>query len=638
MSEKFTIIDLFESSVAQFGNQPFLWEKNTDTFQPTTYQQTYHIATTFGAGLVSIGLNFGEHVGLLAEGCNAWITSELGIFYAGGVSIPLSIKLEEEQDLLFRLQHSETTYIITSSSQLHKIRTIVNSLPLVKKIILLDNATVALHDNEISYAEVLKAGKIYLEKHREVFFAIKNKLQNSTIATITYTSGTTADPKGVMLSHRNYTANVDQALTCVKVTPDMRTLIILPLDHCFAHVVGFYAFMRKGSQVATVQQGKTPIETLKNIPVNIREFKPHVLLSVPALAKNLKKNIENGISAKGKLTQSLFRWALKTSYIYNGVGFNKGKGLRIMLLPLVKLFDIILYKKVRQVLGGKLRFFIGGGALLDIELQRFFYAIGIPMFQGYGLSEATPVISTNAPQRHKFGTSGILVQPLELKIMSNDGKELPKGQNGEIVIKGENVMIGYYKNPHSTQETVKDGWLYTGDLGYMDEHNFLVVKGRFKSLLISNDGEKYSPEAIEEALVNNSQSIEQAMLYNNQSPYTVGLIVPCFEKIKKMPQCPPLNTQEGKTFVINTIVAEINRYKSGGNLSHLFPERWLPSTFAIISEPFSEKNQMINSTMKMVRGKIETVYQNKIQYLYTPQGKNPHNTVNQENIGMFSSL
>jgi long-chain acyl-CoA synthetase len=243
-----------------------------------------------------------------------------------------------------------------------------------------------------------------------------------------------------------------------------------------------------------VQAGKTGMETLKNIPINIKELKPNLLLSVPALAKSFRKNIETNIRAKGPVVNWLFHNALDMSYSYYQDGFNKGRGLQMLITPLLWLFDKILFSKVREAFGGQLDFFIGGGALLDIDLQRFYYAIGIPMFQGYGLSEATRIISSNGLKRHKLGSSGDLVTPLELKICDTDGKELPLYEKGEIVIKGENVMAGYYKNEKATAETIKDGWLHTGDMGYMDKDGFLYVVGRFKSLLISSDGEKYSPQ------------------------------------------------------------------------------------------------------------------------------------------------
>jgi long-chain acyl-CoA synthetase len=286
------------------------------------------------------------------------------------------------------------------------------------------------------------------------------------------------------------------------------------------------------------------------------------------------------------------------------------------LKPLKQFFDKIIFSKVRMAMGGELKFFVGGGALLDKELQKFYYAIGIPMFQGYGLSEATPVISTNTPDRHKLGSSGILVKPMEIKIIDNEGNELKNGEAGEIVIKGENVMAGYWKNPKATAETVKEGWLYTGDLGYLDKDGFLYVQGRFKSLLIGSDGEKYSPEEIEETIVTQSKLIQQIMLYNNQSPYTIAIIV-----VDK-------NNPLSKDDLINAVLQEIEKYKGKGEYSGLFPERWLPATFILSKEPFTEQNRMINSTMKLVRSKVEEAYKERINYAYTPEGKNIFNKYN----------
>lgn len=630
--EKKTIIDLFENSVKDYACNPFLWEKTDKFFMPTTYAEVRSLVYKEAAGLVSLGARKGDNMALLSEGRNAWIIGELAMFYAGATNVPLSVKLEEANDLLFRLVHADVKYILVSGQQLGKIRAIKDRLPAVRKIIVFDEQA-EYQEREIPLSEVLLMGRDYLLSHPlEEFLAIGQSLGNDDYATITYTSGTTADPKGVILTHRNYTANVEQALTCMDIDQTWRTLVILPLDHCFAHVVGFYIFMSMGASVATVQVGRTGMETLKNIPVNIKEFSPHLILSVPALAKNFKKNIEQGIRSRGKKAVRLFDLALRISYIYNGDSDREeGKGFRALLKPLVRFFDKRLFAKVRENFGGELKFFIGGGALLDKDLQRFFYALGIPMYQGYGLSEATPVISTNGPLRHTFGSSGVLVQPLDLKICDMEGNTLPPGEKGEIVVRGENVMAGYWKNPASTAETVKEGWLHTGDMGYMRD-GLLYVLGRFKSLLIGSDGEKYSPEGIEEALVEHSSCIDQLILYNNQSPYTTALLVPSKEQLRKQlaQQNLDLTSDQGREEAIRVIQRQIDRFRKGGDLSSMFPDRWLPAAFAILPEPFTEQNGMVNSTMKIVRGKVEKAYADRIARLYTPEGKNPLNSWNKE--------
>lgn len=628
---KKTLVDLFEQSVQLYPNNTFLLEKTDKVFEPTTYTQVKEQVYRLGAGLQALGVKKGDTMALLSEGRNMWIIGELAMFYAGAVNVPLSIKLEESNDLLFRLIHGDVQYIMVSGQQLKKIRLIKDKLPEVKKIIVFDDVK-EYQEREMSLAELQKMGDEFLASHSlDEFLAVGRSIENDDYATITYTSGTTADPKGVVLTHRNYTANVEQALTLVEIDQTWRTLIILPLDHCFAHVVGFYIMMSRGATVATVQVGRNPLETLKNIPKNIKEVRPHFILSVPALAKTFKKNIEGAIRAKGATTEKLFNLGLKTKQLYYGDSNLDPKGWRIILKPIVALFDKIIFSKVRENFGGELRFFIGGGALLDKDLQKFYVGVGMPMYQGYGLSEATPVISSNGPEKYRFGSSGKLVKPIELKICDSEGKELPLGEMGEIVVKGENVMAGYWKNPESTAETVRDGYLYTGDLGYMTAEGLLYVKGRFKSLLISSDGEKYSPEGIEESLVELSEYIDQVMLYNNQSPYTTALIVPNKERLRAAlkEQGLGLDTEEGRKAALQLIDASVARFKKGGDLEAMFPDRWLPTGLAILAEPFTEQNQMINSTMKMVRGKIEKAYAERIEYLYTPEGKQ---LLNQQNI------
>ena len=628
---KKTLVDLFEESVRLYPNNTFLLEKTNKKFEPTTYADVKTQVYRLGAGLQALGVQKGDSMALLSEGRNAWIIGELAMFYAGAMNVPLSIKLEESNDLLFRLVHGDVKYIMVSRTQLKKVRAIKDQLPNVKHIIVFDDIE-EYEDREISLSRVMGLGDEFLNSHSlEEFLAVGQSLQNDDVATITYTSGTTADPKGVVLTHRNYTANVEQACTLVNIDETWRTLIILPLDHCFAHVVGFYIMMSKGASVATVQVGRTPLETLKNIPLNIKEVRPHFILSVPALAKTFKKNIEQAIRAKGNLTVNLFNFGLRLRQIYFGDSNLDSKGLRALLYPLVALFDKIIFSKVRDNFGGELRFFIGGGALLDKDLQKFYVGVGIPMFQGYGLSEATPVLSSNGPDLYRFGSSGKLVKPLELKICDNEGRELPLGEMGEIVVKGENVMKGYWKNPEATAETVRDGYLYTGDLGYMTKEGLLYVKGRFKSLLISSDGEKYSPEGIEEALVEKSKYIDQVMLYNNQSAYTTAVLVPNKEALKRYLTHfnLTLDTEEGRKAAVKKLESELAKYKKGGEFEGMFPERWLPTTFAVLAEPFTEQNQMINSTMKMVRGKIEKAYAARIDYMYTAEGKQ---TQNQQNL------
>ena len=252
--KKMTIIDFVEKYTHEYSELTFLREKVDGVWTETSFRETREEAYKIGAGLLLLGLKKGEKVALLSQGRNLWITSELGILYVGGVNVPLSIKLTETTDLLFRIQHSESRFVIVSEQQLPKIRQIIDQCPLVEKIIVLDPIA-DYQANEISIAEVIAMGEAYLQEHMDEFVALYQSIGPDDYANISYTSGTTADPKGILLTHRNYTANVEQGSSVIQCEKGDVMLIILPLDHCFAHVAGFYTMMSYGGSIATVPIG-----------------------------------------------------------------------------------------------------------------------------------------------------------------------------------------------------------------------------------------------------------------------------------------------------------------------------------------------------------------------------------------------
>ena len=634
-NKRTTIIDFVEQYSRKYENSTYLREKVNGTWKEITQGQTREQAYRIGAGLMALGLEKGDKIALLSESRAMWILAELGAMYAGATDVPLSVNLGSGADLIFRINHSDSKWILVSGNHLPKIRAILSECPQVQKVIVFDDTAFdydSLEDREIRMSEVQALGDAFLAEKRDQFEARYKSVGPDDYANISYTSGTTADPKGILLTHRNYTANVAQGNSVISLEEGNVMLIILPLDHCFAHVAGMYTMMIYGGSIAFVPIGKNALATLKNIPVAIRETRPHVMLSVPALARNFKKNIESGIKAKGPFTEKLFNFAVKNAIAYNKEYYNRGGILNCWRAPLMWLFDKLIFKKVRERFGGRMKFFVGGGALLDIELQRFFCAVGMPMFQGYGLTEATPIICANSAGHAIFGSSGRIVRPMDCIICNDEGKEVPIGEKGEIVIRGENVMAGYWKNPEATASTIIDGWLHTGDMGYICpfDHDFLYVVGRFKSLLISSDGEKYSPEAFEDSLPEVSKYVAAAVLHNNQDPYTIALIVPEKEALADFVRQQGLDpaSREGKEAMLQKIQAEIDSYKTGGPHADLYPDRWLPAAVVICDEPFTIANQMLNSTMKMVRRKVEEHYADRMAYAYTAEGKNILNEKN----------
>jgi long-chain acyl-CoA synthetase len=627
-----TLPEMFEDCVRRHGPNVMMWEKREGSYRGKTYREMQSLVHRCAAGLVDLGIRKGDRIALLSEGRNDWVTAELGMLYAGAVDVPLSIKIEELSELRFRLTHSGCRMMIVSGTQARKVLETRHRLPELERIILFDGEGNPEHRIH-SFREILARGEEFLRTRSGELTRLWQSIEGSDPANICYTSGTTADPKGIVLTHRNYTANVEQAYAILPFPPSYCSLLILPWDHSFAHTV-MYLLMRRGASIASVQVGKTPMETLKNIPVNIREVQPAILLSVPSLAKNFRKNIEKGIREKGAMVERLFRKGLDVAYAFNRDGWTRGHGAPWWLRLQYALYDFLLFRKIRESFGGRLEYFIGGGALLDIELQRYFYALGIPMYQGYGLTEAAPIISANVPERHKMGSSGTVVPSLEARICDDAGKVLPAVQQGEIVVRGENVMAGYWRNDRATTEVLRNGWLYTGDLGYIDEDGFLFVLGRKKSLLIGHDGEKYSPEAIEETIVSQSSCIDQIMLYNNQSQYTVALMVPNREALSRWLSERSLSFGDpaGQDAALGLIQAEIDEYRQGGRYAGLFPERWLPSAVAVLGEPFTEQNRMLNSTLKVVRARVAEAYRERIDQLYTPEGKAFRNSLNRQII------
>ena len=627
-----TLIELLETSVEKFGDDVYLMEKVGDQYEGTTYREAREQIHLFSAGLQALGLEKGDRVAHIAEGRNLWVIAEMGILCAGAINVPISVKINEPAELEFRLAHSGCRMAVVSKGQAPKLEAIKRDLPDLETIILLDGGARA--PDEIGVKRLMALGEEYIAENGEAFEARWRSVGEDDPATICYTSGTTADPKGIVLTHGNYIANINQGAGMVDIPSYWRCLIILPWDHSFGHTVGIYILMHYGAKLAAVQAGESVMDTLRNIPVNIRELKPHFMLSVPALAVNFRKNVEKGIREKGPNAEKLFNLALKNAYAYIGEGWNRGQGLQALRAPLHALFDRILFSKVREGFGGHMEFFIGGGAFLDIDMQRFFFAIGIPMYQGYGLTEAAPIISTNVPPAHKLGTSGKIVPDLEVRICDDEGNDLPVGKKGEIVVRGKNVMAGYWKNPTATAETIRDGWLYTGDLGHMDEDGYLYVLGRVKSLLISANGEKYSPEGIEEALVSGSPFIEQVMLHNDHDPYTVALIVPNREALREWLRSRGLScmTEEGQEASLMLFQEAIDSFRRGGSREGLFETEWLPAAFAVLGAPFTEENFLLNSALKMVRRKVTEFYQSRLDHLYTPEGKDPLNRQNRKII------
>ena len=428
----------------------------------------------------------------------------------------------------------------------------------------------------------------------------RRKRKKNTPVTLTYTSGTTAEPKGILLSHKNYFVNATDGDLMYPVKPPVYMLLILPWDHSFGQTAGLLIFLRKASEIAAVEPAKTELGTIRNIPKNMKEIGPTYLLVVPALVENFRKNITMQVRQKGGISQVLFSLTITLGTRVNGDAYRKRHDpVSLLAWPPYLLLRKIVSGSVRASLGGRLVFMVSGGSACSVEHQRWFNALGIPVYQGYGLSETSPIISANTNKKGHFriGSSGKPFPWARVRILDEKGKELAIGQTGEIAVAGECVMLGYWANEAATREAIVDGWFHTGDLGYVDHDGFLFVVGRIKSLLVGENGEKYSPEALEQHIVDSIPLVQQAMLYNQQNPFTVALLVPEPLAIRDFMITRGLTDSSDSDLdhVLESIRQSLLRYRKDPVLTSQFVSVWTPKTFALLAEPFGEENGTMNA-------------------------------------------
>lgn len=638
-----TVFSMLNEAVAKYAKDPYLSVKGDDGWVRTSFSEAKIKSTQLAAAFLELGLEEESKVAILSEAKSDWIIAEFASLYAGGISVPLSIKLLPEE-VPFRVNHSDASFFVISENTLEKVISQWDKYQNTSlRLLVLDKPSEKISKQCKQYGfnetELLFVDDLYIlgqkkaQDHREKLVQIENNTEEDQVVTISYTSGTTGNPKGIMLTHLNYYSNSHAAVATFQIKEKISTLLILPTDHSFAHTVGIYTALVKGLSLHFVDARGGSINALKNIPKNLVEAESNFLLTVPALTSNFIEKFKDGIKAKGGFVEGIFNRGIEAAIKRNGDGFSK-PGWMVQTGSFINMIlaEKLIFRKLRLVFGPNIEFFVGGGALLDIKQQQFYKAIGIPIYQGYGLTEATPIISTNTPFNHKMGTSGKVLKGINCKICDDRGKEVAQGEKGEIVIQGDNVMKGYYKNEIATSETIKNGWLHTGDLGYMDEDNFLVVVGREKALLISEDGEKYSPEEIEEAIVNSSDCIHQIMIYNDHQKYTTALITLNKNAVQELILKEGIHTYEALNKHLKN---EILLFSKQVEFKDKFPGKWIPSNFQIIAEEFSEDNQMINSTLKMVRHKITETYQNRLDLMY---GAKAQDKALLENIKMLEDL
>ncbi|WP_216597630.1 long-chain fatty acid--CoA ligase [Persicobacter sp. CCB-QB2] len=607
--DKNSLLDLFEKAVHAFGPQPLFWQWQEGVFSPITYQETSQHVHGYANGWKNSGLNRGEKVALWLDSSPLWVITEISIWYAGGVAVPMNLKTEINT-LIWQIKHAECQHLVLEE---HLVEQILPHLPaLPENLHLWYNRK----NQRFEHPQITPLQEL-LDFGDQVPL-----IPTTDLAAIIFTSGTSADPRAVLLSHENLRTNVLQIKKRIPIPPEARTFMLLPLDHAFAHTVGLYSVIIQGGSIGFPPQGKSMMEILRMIPEILQSFQPDFLLLVPALIKSLRLYVERAVRSLGEEVEKDYRNALALAYQKARSGDELGYVKRLSAFFMTH----AVLNKLKDKLFPNLKFMVTGGAYLDRNVIFYFNALGLPVYQGYGLTEASPVVSTNNEQYQKVGSVGMPLSMIEVEIRDEKGERLPLEKTGEIVVKGTNVTRGYFKNTEATNLLIRDKWLHTGDIGKIDSEGYLYVLGRIKSLLISSDGEKFPPEMVEADIEEFCSCIDAVCLYNNQSPYTLALVVPNVANIRKKALEKHIGNKELIPFTLKTIEEELINFRK----ATAFEAKWPPNRFRLMMEPMSIQNRFLNHNYKMIRPRVHDFYAAEIEEIFRKKDRNTNDPINLE--------
>jgi len=563
-----SLIDLFFYQAGKQNPQnAFLEWLNPKNKKKFTWGETsaniYKLAKTLKASIAD-----GDRCLLVSENRPEWLISDIAIMLANGIMVP-AYTTYTEKDYKYLIEDCQPSVIIVSNDEMHdKLKNIINEKSFIRKVITFEKIKKADYKNK--YIDFNSITKNNLQESDK----IKNpSLKRNSSACVIYTSGTGGNPKGVILSHGGILNNLEGACEIMKPLIDKRPIFLtwLPLSHSYEHTVQF-AQIAVGAKVFYAEK----IEKLLD---NISEAKPTIMTAVPRFYQNLY----NKININMKKTKGLKAKLIKATIVLGKKKLLKQK-MNFSEKIMNSIVNVLVRKKVKKQFGGNLKAFVSGGGALDKEIGEFLNAIGLPTLQGYGLTETSPVVSCNPIHKIRVETVGPPFKGNQVKI----------AEDGEILVKGENVMLGYWNKKEDTEKVLKDGWLYTGDIGEIDSKDgYLKITDRKKDIIVSAGGDNISPAKIEN-LLSNSPAIDQSMVYGDGKNYLVALIVPSKEFINQKEK-------------INEILNEINN-----NLTLVEKIK----KFHLISDSFSIENGLLTPTMKVKRNKVITKYKNILENFY----------------------
>jgi long-chain acyl-CoA synthetase len=578
------------------SNRPFLMAKKDGTYQPISYPEVRRKAELTALGLASLGISRGDRVSIIAENRPEWVYADQGIAALGAISVPIYPTMTAKQNEYIFNDAGVRAVIVSNQFQLSKVLKSVDSVPTLKHIIVM-NENVEITDARVmTFTKLLQLGEEFDRRNPTFLDESRKNVRPEDLLTLIYTSGTTGNPKGVMLTHANLCTNIIDAGTCINIEENDILLSFLPLSHSFERMAGNYTAMACGATIAYA-------ESIETVQANLVEVRPHVVTTVPRLFERMHGRVMKQIDAAPPQRRKIFFWALDVGKKYAAA--RKAKRFDPILKLKHMVADKLVFSKLREKLGGRIKFMVSGGAALPKEFGEFFEAVGILILEGYGLTETSPVISVNRIDNYRFGTVGQPIPNVEVKI----------APDGEILARGPNIMKGYWNLPEMTAEVIDaDGWFHTGDIGEIDTDGFIKITDRKKHLFVSSGGKNIAPQPIENLFLS-SKYIEQFVLIGDRRMYCTALVVPDFDALKAYASAHGIGSVHNHELVRHPeIHALIQRdidelQKDLANFERV-------RKFILLAKPFTIEDGELTPTQKIRRKVVEEKYADVIERMY----------------------
>ncbi len=592
-----SIGEMFKKQAEKLGNKTALMYKEGGKYRPISYSEFLDYSLKVARGLKKRGIKKGDKISILAENSHNWVITDMACQLLGAVSVPIYATNTSEQ-VEFILNNSEAKGIAVSTLQ--QYNKLVEAKEKLKHLEFVFSFEVFEGDKDLPVLNISQFGEYNVDVSEEDKKSIFKELENvnlEDLATIIYTSGTTGVPKGVMLTHSNLLWDAYLGIKKAKlIKEDDIFLSFLPLSHSLERLAGYYIGIMTGVTIAYA-------ESIENVPENIKEVRPTAMVSVPRLFEKVYHRIFEDVHNMSYLKKNLFHRAIEVGkrYVYKKYIHKKSPGLDGIRW---KFYNKLVFSKIKENLGGRIRFFISGGAPLGVEVNEFFWSIGLPIFEGYGLTETSPAVCLNTLEKIKFGSVGTLFEMTEAKLEDD----------GELLLKGPMIMKGYYKAPEETAKVLKDGWLYTGDIAKIDEEGFIFIVDRKKELIVTAGGKNIPPQPIEN-LLKLDKFISQAYVYGDKKPYLVAIVVPNFERLIEWAKENKISFFDMEDLVHNSKVIELygERIKL---VNEKLPRYETIKRFRVICKPFAIETGELTPTLKLKRRIIYKKYKDFIECLY----------------------